>query len=184
MYCDKHTGLPSEQRCGRLAGHEPPCKQDEVGLRGQLYWDDFHEVMEIMTLVELDSGVAKAEVQDVRKRPDDLIRFKVTDRNVGAEEDPYSEVTYEVWMRGSGSEPSARLLVSGLLTEYMLWIDGREVPRPTHMDGVKWNAFVEWTLEGVTGVRVSDLDVWAAAIAEDSEGVRSVEQAVGWDSSP
>jgi hypothetical protein len=25
MYCDKHEGLEPHLRCGRLAGHEPPC---------------------------------------------------------------------------------------------------------------------------------------------------------------
>lgn len=26
MYCDKHEGLADGARCGRLAGHEPPCE--------------------------------------------------------------------------------------------------------------------------------------------------------------
>jgi hypothetical protein len=44
MYCDKHEGLPPEQRCGRLAGHEEPCRPGVLLPGSEPWWSEFRSL--------------------------------------------------------------------------------------------------------------------------------------------
>jgi hypothetical protein len=57
MYCDKHEGLETHVRCGRLAGHEPPCAPG------------FKDVIDSRTLISRLRAAYDGQAKEIRNIP-------------------------------------------------------------------------------------------------------------------